>query len=401
MRKLAAVAVLVLSAAAVAVASDPITIGETIKIRSKIMGEERTILVSVPADYERSQERYPVLYMTDGDAHLTHTRGTVDFLVRNGLMPDLIIVGVSNTDRTRDLTPTHAFRTREDGTREEIAHSGGGARFVDFFAQELIPYVERHYRTEPYRILAGHSYGGLFSLYALASRPDLFNAFIAASPSLNFDEDYILRTYEAFLTGRKELRRTLFVTMANEEAGEPSPTRLERFHNILSGTAPAGFAWDARLLADEDHGSVVLRSHYWGLRSIFVGWRLPAGPEGRSFNGTVDDIKSHYAELSERFGFIVRPAELTVNQAGYRALGQDDFERALAIFRYNVELYPASANVHDSLGEGLERAGRLEEAHASYAKAVENAAKIGDQRIDIFTRNRDRAATALKEKKTE
>lgn len=112
MRFLRPAALLVLLAAAsLATAGEPITIGETLKLQSKVLGEERTILVSTPTNYARSQERYPVLYMTDGNAHLIHTRGTVDFLVRNGLMPDVIIVGVNNTDRTRDLTPTPGLYT--------------------------------------------------------------------------------------------------------------------------------------------------------------------------------------------------------------------------------------------------------------------------------------------------
>ena len=112
------VAALLTLVAGLAVAGDPIVIGERVTLESKVMGEQRTVLVSTPPTYGQTQERYPVLYMTDGDAHLTHTRGTVDFLVRNGLMPDVIIVGVTNTDRTRDLTPTHAVRTLDDGTRE-------------------------------------------------------------------------------------------------------------------------------------------------------------------------------------------------------------------------------------------------------------------------------------------
>src|SRR5512137_1758480 len=109
---LALLVVVVLIAFAVpALASEPITIGETWKLTSKVLGEERVVLVSPPADYARTTERYPVLYMTDGDEHLVHTRGTVNFLVANGLMPDVIVVGLPNTDRNRDLTPTHAFRT--------------------------------------------------------------------------------------------------------------------------------------------------------------------------------------------------------------------------------------------------------------------------------------------------
>lgn len=384
-------------AATVALAAEPIIIGERVTITSKVMGEERTLLVSTPPDYARNQDRYPVLYMTDGDAHLTHTRGTVDFLVRNGLMSDVIIVGVTNTNRTRDLTPTHAFRVADDGTRTEIVDSGGAGKFLSFFADELIPYVDEHYRTVPYRIFSGHSYGGLFSLVALVSRPELFQAFIAASPSLNFDDDYPLRTLEAFFKDRKELRRTLFVTMANEEAGDPTPTRFDRLQKILGSAQAEGFEWNSKLMSEETHGSVVLRTHYWGLRKIYDGWPLPAGAEGRGFTGTLDDLKKHFAGLTKRFGYAIVPPENTVNAAGYGALGRNDTEGALAFFRYNVELHPLAANPYDSLGEALERAGKLEEAHASYAKAVENAVALSDNRVALFTANRDRAAATLKE----
>ncbi len=87
-----------------------------------------------------------------------------------------------------------------------------------------------------------------------------------------------------------------------------------------------------------------------------------------------------------------------MNAAGYRALASDDLERAIAIFRFNVTLYPDSANVYDSLGEALENAGRLEEAHASYATAATKAESNGDDRRELFAGNRDRVAGALAER---
>src|SRR5258706_5663405 len=98
-------------------AATPITIGELVKLPSKVMGEERTLLVSLPDAYVlRATTRFPVLYLTDGDAQIMHTRGTIDFLARNGLMPNMIIVGVTNTSRTRDLTPSLADFSNPDGT---------------------------------------------------------------------------------------------------------------------------------------------------------------------------------------------------------------------------------------------------------------------------------------------
>jgi len=395
MRRLAFSAALLLLAVSAAPAAEPITIGERITIRSDILDENRTVLVSTPPGYEQSAQGYPVLYMTDGDAHLTHTRGTADFLVQNGLMPPVIIVGVTNTDRTRDLSPTNASLVGRDGTLREFPTSGGASHFLDFFEKELFPWVESHYRTQPFRLLAGHSFGGLFALNALFTRPAMFEAVIAVGPSLRWDEDLPLRQARSFFDDRNELNATLFVAMANEEEGDPAPTRLDRLEQILQQSSVKGLEWQVRRMPDETHGSAVLRAHYWGLRRVFRPWLLPADPETGTFSGSLDDLKAHYEGLSKRYGFAATPPENTVNQIGYQFLTAGNTDGAIATFRYNVELYPDSANVHDSLGEALEGAGRLSEAFSSYSRAVENAITLGDPRLDIFITNRDRVKEQL------
>ncbi len=381
-------------------ASEPITIGERVTIESKILGEERVILVSTPPGYEQTTERFPVLYMTDGGAHLTHTRGTVDFLARNGLMPQVLIVGVNNTDRTRDLTPTHVASRTIDGRTFDSPTSGGASKFLDFFEQELFSYIEANYRTVPLRVFSGHSFGGLFALNAFFTRPAMFRAVMAVSPSINWDDDLPLRQAEDFLDDRKNLNATLFVAMADEEEGDPAPTRLDRLEQVLERADVEGLDWAILRMPDENHGSVVLRAHYWGLRKVFEGWALPADPETGRFTGGIDELESHYADLSKKYGITIRAGEQTVNNLGYQRLGTQDIDGAIAIFRYNAGLYPDSANVYDSLGEALENAGRLEEALASYSKAVETATRIGDERLEIFSANRDRAKQLVEQSKS-
>jgi predicted alpha/beta superfamily hydrolase len=399
-RSLITLTVLCLAVGSV-VAGEPITIGETVTLQSKILDEKRTILVSTPPGYDQTGQHYLVLYMTDGDAHLTHTRGTVDFLARNGLMPQVIIVGVTNTDRTRDLSPTHVASRTVNGQEYEFPTSGGAPKFLDFFEQELFPYVDANYRTLPLRFFTGHSFGGLFALNAFFSHPSMFKAVIAVSPSLDWDDDLPIRQAESFFDGRDALEATLFVSMANEEEGDPAPTHLDRLEKELKKADVESFEWQIMRMPDETHGSVVLRTHYWGLRKAFDGWQLPADPETGQFAGGLNELKAHYAELSKRYGVQVVPAEQTVNVAGYQILGREDFDGAIDVFRYNIELYPESANVYDSLGEALENAGRLEEAHANYSKAVDSAAKNADDRIGIFTTNRDRVKAQLEKTETE
>jgi predicted alpha/beta superfamily hydrolase len=376
-------------------AAEPITIGETVTLPSKILAEDRTILVSTPAGYGQTSQAYPVLYMTDGDTHLTHTRGTVDFLVQNGLMPPVIIVGVTNTDRTRDLTPTNAPLVGRDGTPREFPTSGGATTFLDFFEKELFPYVDSHYRTQPYRAFTGHSFGGLFALNAFLARPAMFHSVLAVGPSLRWDDDLTLRRASAFFEGRKELNATLVVAMANEERDDPRPTRLDRLEQTLESATPEGFDWMVLRFPEETHGSAVLRAHYWGLRKIFEPWGLPADPQTGAFAGGLDELRGHFAMLSKRYQFDALPPENTVNQIGYQMLGRDDVDGAVAMFQYNVELYSDAPNVHDSLGEALEEAGRLPEAFRSYSRAVDNAAPANDPRIEIFRTNRDRVKEQL------
>lgn len=384
---------LLLAAASLAALAQPIAIGEAFRIHAPGLKEDRNILLSLPRGYALGQERYPVLYLLDGDAHLVHTRGTVDFLSRNGLMPDLIIVGIPNTQRTRDLTPTAGHFNNPDGTRQAVPGSGGGEAFLDFIEKTLIPHVEANYRTQPFRILAGHSFGALLAVHTLATRPQLFQGVIAASPSLTWNEDQPLHNLEALFRTRPSLRSTFFVSMADEEAGDKRPTRFERLQSLLKG-AKAGdsFAWGARHFPEEDHGSVVLRTHYWGFRKIFDGWALPVDRQTRGFNGGLKELLAHYDKLSQRLGYPLRPPELVVNLAGYQALGRNNGAEALAIFRHNVALYPNSPNVHDSLGEALEKEGQKAEAATCYAKAVELAEQAKSPQLPIYIQNRDRMA---------
>jgi pimeloyl-ACP methyl ester carboxylesterase len=310
-------------------------------------------------------------------------------------MPPVIIVGVANTDRTRDLTPTRATLEGRDGVVREFPTSGGASRFLDFLETELLPWVDAHYRTQPYRLLAGHSFGGLFALNAFLTRPALFQSVLAVSPTLRWDQELPLRQAEDFFDHRDEVGSTLVVAMGNEEEADPRPTRLDRLEKTLEGARAEGFEWKVLRMPGETHGSVVLRAHYWGLRKAFEPWPLPADPETGAFAGSLDDLEAHFAGLSQRWGYTVVPPEDVVNQIGYQILGRDELEGAIAVFRYNVELHPDAPNVHDSLGEALEQAGRLAEAFSAYSRAVERATAVDDPRLEIFVANRDRVKEQL------
>ncbi|HSE98134.1 MAG TPA: alpha/beta hydrolase-fold protein, partial [Blastocatellia bacterium] len=313
-------------------------------IKSDVLGEERTILVRTPQGYEAGNARYPVLYMTDGDAHMAHTSGTIEFLARNGRMPELIVVGITNTDRTRDLTPTNATMPRPDGSPVQFPTSGGADRFLKFIETELVPHIDKLYRTHPYRIFAGHSLGGLFAIHAMLSRPDLFQALIAVSPSLQWDNQVLVKRAEEFFKARNQFDRTLYVTLGNESG--PIAEGYKKFNDLLAAIRPKGLEWEAQRMEDEDHGTVVLRSHYFGLRKVFDGWQIARDPQTGAVIGELKGAEEHYRKLSQRFSYTILVPELLINQIGYQILNAGKNQEAIAVFKSNIERYPGSANVY-------------------------------------------------------
>src|SRR6267143_5404311 len=157
-----------------------IKIGEKFTFHSRTLNEDRPYWVYLPESYNsRSQapEAYPVLYLLDGDALFHSATGLVQFMSRNGnvQIPELIIVAVPNTNRTRDLTPTHSLRNQLGKESASLTSSGGGDAFLRFLEEELVPRIEANYRTLPYRILLGHSLGGLIAIQALVTAPKTFH----------------------------------------------------------------------------------------------------------------------------------------------------------------------------------------------------------------------------------
>ncbi len=366
----------------------------TLTIKSSVLGEDRVILVRTPQGYDTNKLSYPVLYMTDGDAHIAHTSSSVEFLARNGRMSELIVVGITNTDRTRDLTPTKPAQVGATGA-PQFPTAGGADKFLKFIETELIPEIEKRYRVRPYRMLAGHSLGGLFAVHALLSRPDVFNSYVAVSPSLQWDNQVTVKRAEDFLKARKELNATLFMTLGNE------PGAIEDgFHQmkqVLTKNTAKGFEWEAQQWPDEDHGSVVLRSHYFGLRKVYAGWQIPRDPNMGTVAGGLKGAEEHYQKLSEKFRYTIPVPENLINQIGYQHLFGDQNEQAITVFKTNVERYPDSANVYDSLAEAYERTGRIDLAAPLYEKAQALGQQNKDPNAAIFRANHERASEKLKQ----
>lgn len=356
----------------------PITLGVQTSIHSEILGEDRSILIYTPDDYEHSSITYPVIYLLDGDGHLLHTAGITRFLSRNGKMPEAILVGIPNTDRTRDLTPA---QTTPD---ERFPTAGGADTFLSFLADELVPYIETNYRTAPYRILVGHSFGGLFSVNALIKNPELFQAHISISPSMWWDNKGMLPQVESFLKENKKTRAFYYMTLGNEGGAMLAGTW--GLAGIFEEHAPLGLKWHFELMKEETHGSIPLRSIYDGLEMLYDGWSIDNLFSTVMHDG-IEGVDKHYASLSTRFGYDIQTPEAIVNEAGYALLGEDRIDRALQVFERNVTNFPNSPNVYDSLGDALKAKGEMEKAKENYTRACEMGEAANHPNTAVYCKN--------------
>jgi predicted alpha/beta superfamily hydrolase len=366
--------------------SPPLVIGHTLTLQSSILEEERKLLVSLPTGYGATDQPLPVIYLLDARAHFPLTTATVGLLVRNARMPRSIVVGIANTDRGRDFTSVAV----------EGLSTGGADRFLDFLEHEVVPFIDGNFRTAPHRTLIGHSLGGLLVMNVLAERPDLFQAAIAISPAVTNDErraapsSTITERLEVALTEWEGRLFSLFVTMSGGE-DDRWVEDFEGIHRVLMTSAPDELSWEFLQMAGEDHGTTVLPSIDRGLRFIHADWDT----SGLVREGTLDDLIARFESMSARLGFEVRPIEVMVNLLGYRLLGEGRIGEAVEAFEYNVSLYPDSANVHDSLGEGLERRGSLPGALRNYRRAVSRAEASGDPLLPVFRGKLSRVESLL------
>jgi len=373
---------LVLSSNPIISQSDEIVIGNNFKLNSKILNEERNIQVYLPDSYNVSQTKYPVVYLMDGEGHFTYTAGLLQFFARNAIAPEMILIGIPNTFRNRDFTPV---------VDSKVAGSGGADNFLRVIKEELMPVVEEKYRTLPYRIMIGHSLTAMYCFYTMLREPDLFNSFIAVSPWVIYNNNFLVDFINEELPDHSSLKKEIYFTAGSLEQ-QNLLTTLEKFNEILKEKAPEDLTWNYKLMQSENHNSQFLLAVYDGLNKIFSGWTLPNDVAIQGLKSVLD----HYKKLTDKFGFDVIPQEFALNNLGYYFLQRKNYDEAIEFFKKNVNLYPESANVYDSLGEAYETSSNNEMALKNYEKAFTIAKATNHFNLPIYQKNYERVKEIVK-----
>jgi predicted alpha/beta superfamily hydrolase len=326
---------------------------------SKVLNEERTLNVYLPRGYKMSLQKYPVLFVLDADNMITMARivGTTGEQSESGNIPEMIIIGIQNVDRERDMFPVRV---------DYWPNSGLADKFLQFLSEELIPYVDRHYRAENFRLLYGASNAGLFVVHTLFNQPDLFSAYIASSPTVGWCYEFIFEEARVHLEPNKSLNKFLYMIWGRNDM-DAVTRAVPYLEKIIKEEAPGDLKWASRVIEDEGH--VPYASLFKGFRFVFDGWNYP--PE-RFQTATLDNIQTYYQALSDKYGFEVSIPMFVYLETGNNLRQRGKVKEAIDVFKVNLEHYPSDPNALFYLGEGYWDDGQKDIAIRYYRKALES-----------------------------
>jgi predicted alpha/beta superfamily hydrolase len=365
---------LLLLCLAVGGGAQPVVVGQSHRLKSEVLNEERTYSVSLPVSYGWAKDRrYPVLYLLDGRTHFLHTAGAVDYLATQGDIPEMIVVAIDSTVRIRDFTQTDWATAWVGG--------GGAANFKRFLSTELIPSVERAYRTDGFRVLVGHSAGGQFVLYTLTAEPSLFQAYMAFSPSLDWDDNLPQKSLAKSFESAKPLKAFLYVARSDDFGRALAD--YDALVDTLKTKSPQGFRWHSQPYPDETHGSIPLVAQIDALRRLYAGYRFHPDLMAKG----LEFVEKHFADVSKTVGWTLPVPEGVINELAYEALATGKTDAAIALFKRNVQANPSSANAYDGLSDGYEKAENWIAADEAMQRAVALAEEFDLPNRDAFVRH--------------
>lgn len=387
--------------------STSIEIGEKFTIESTTLKTKRAYNVYLPPSYYSTNDKakYPVIYVIDGDYNFHYLTGLVEQLSSiSSKIPEMIVVGISDIgheDYIKNCTPFDK-KSNKDGQSE---------KFLNFITTEIQPIINEKYKVSEYNILIGHSLGGLFTINALLSKPESFNAYIAISPSLWWADFKAEKDVESFFEKYNNLNRFLYLSIGNEEGmgvfGFYNQLDVNTFAGKYYKKKPLGLDYTFKQYPNENHNSVGYPTVNDALRLLFenydisnnqletvekfedyetliqpyaaivgTGFRLPDNQLKRLvklfYGKNMGEIVAMENAIKERF-----PASIGdyYNHLGNAYIKNGEVQKGIEILEENCKNHPTSPEFLTSLGDAYFKNKDTDKAQVTYKKAL----KLGEK----------------------
>ena len=329
-------------------------------IESSNLSEQRSVVVQLPKSYQtHPNKRYPVIYRLDGAGNLPLINAVLERLQENDQAPEVIVVAIESTNRLRDFYPT--VNKEPQGP---VGEGGGAAKFLAFVEQELMPLVNKQYRTHDYRVIAGASAAGVFALYAMQADPELFQAHIAYSPAVWWNYGAPAKSLNTFVTKAKSINSYVYMNIG-EEAGIMRE-RYDDMQQTVQNSKVQNLRFKSDAFAGVSHNLTSAAGVFNAYHGLFLSKHMPLSALGDD----VSSIDVYYQRLSQQWGEQIAPPDRAVRMLGYSLTDNQQFERAIEVFKYNIKNYPKSAYALSALSYGYEMQGNTRQALVQIEAAI-------------------------------
>jgi len=372
-------ACIVLPATASNVVEEIRTIGKAsrISIDSNVLKENRNLLVHLPDSYTESNKRYPVLYLLDGERHFNHAIMATQLLQKQQRVPELIIVAITNT---RPWGSDGGSRQRDLGYEKE--------NFTRYLKNEVMSYVNNNYRTTGLNTLFGHSLAGYFSASLLATQPEIFKNYIAASPVLQDEEIDIYKKILNNSKAKNTAEKSFYFSLASEdEARRKAVTdALNNFVKLLTEQPPEKLNWYYAFFDNQTHSTIYYPTFFPGMTYVFKSYQAPRFSSYNQYKdfGGMQGMEAHYQKRAEIYGTDKNIPEITLLNVASMLLNEGKTEDALQMYSKLTNNFPESARSFSGLGQVYSSMKQYNKSITAHRTAV----KLGEKQSPEWRKRR-------------
>ncbi len=325
-------------------------------IHSKILDQEREILIFSTEGEPDRQNDFPTLYLLDGKENFLLVSGLISNLVRAELLPNLNLVGINNYDYDREYdlsTPANS---------EDIYFETGGASdFQRFMIEELFPYISASKTSSDYKVLIGHSFGGSFGLNMINEHPKSFSSAILVDPSIWWNDAELIETLKKDQTGFSEMN--IYLSRSGNEQ-----ENIDLFDKLCALIESDQTMFEK--FPEENHISTLAPSIFHGAKYVF---REYAMLEVLYAEQNFADIKEKIEELSILYNTTIPPKVRAIAPMARNLTNEGKYSESIEILSYLRTYHPDDIMVLNFLGEAYEKSGDLENARLTYNRSLEIA----------------------------
>ncbi|WP_424001221.1 alpha/beta hydrolase-fold protein [Maribacter sp. IgM3_T14_3] len=370
--------VLIIISSTIGLSAQAFQNGEKDSIVSETLNETRHFKIVLPPSYDEYEKiEYPVIYVLDGDFLINSTSGIIEYMSKTGEIPEFIQIYISNSDRTKDFTPSHTVINYEQQNDSTLEQSGGGKEFLKFLNFELIPYINQSYRTNSFDTLIGRSFAGLIGGFDYLQSETELDSYLLIDPSFWWDKQLVVRLLDQVSRNIIKNRRIYIASSDNfdfsnyiKEMRNSQNSFYEKIQNHKIDSTKIRQDY----FEQNTHGTVTIPSIYNGLTFIFGDYEL----KGMKYR-TADEIINHFANFSKNYGAEFTPLEGMINWLASIQNEKDKLE-ALKLYELNANNYPESVNALVILGEKYEELNMIEKAIVQY----KNVLKIDKNNVNAI-----------------